>query len=490
MTLFKRRQLAQKVVIIVIFVVLTTNQFRHFAEFHSQDTVRQPHDDPQRNYDQRSYNKTAGINDRKRKADNQKIVVVNEIIHRAFFGLGHRLHRSAAAYHLAQSLSLPQTPISSSNRNPNQDQPTITHFRFHWESCFPDKKSNSSPIADDKAEKEYNVFRYLFGSDVWELSLKDDSLHAPSDYSEDTQRSNDGASNGTESQIRRNMIILRNDIPGYIAGQVYKDLKLPVRYKSNGTFSQTDKAKPLMTRRMISVDQPYEYDIILDKVMRSDVEFYRRLVDNYRFHSELQEFQAKHKWYDRPFVIGLHLRAGNGETAHFSESGRASLLGVDESLMIARLVRLINMMASRETERLVNEKVQRDGGNAIRPLLFIATDSAYLLPIVEKMTRQSTPINMDGHGDRFISRSTKTSEPNVTTTQTLTVPIDIVTWPQHRLAKNSGVSFDALKGSGDRCLEGWKSSVSDALLLSKVVSSHCCASPCSIFCRKHTETLK
>ena len=33
-------------------------------------------------------------------------VVVNEIIHRAFFGLGHRLHRSAAAYHLAQSLSL------------------------------------------------------------------------------------------------------------------------------------------------------------------------------------------------------------------------------------------------------------------------------------------------------------------------------------------------------------------------------------------------
>lgn len=482
MALFQRLLVARKAVAIVILVALTANQWRYFVIFHNYDYISEL----QYNLPQfrTRYNATINANDQLEHLHDPEFVVVNEIIHRAFFGLGHRLHRSAAAYHLAQSLSLPQKPISSTavtgpaNLGQSQLQPAITHFRFHWESCLESKDiRNSSLLGED--EKEYNVFRYLFGDDLWKLNYQYDSSRASSKYpmvpKDSNSDSNKSRSSNVKVHIRKHMIVLRNDVPGYIAGQLYKDLKLPVTYNKNGTFSRTKERRSLLLTKTISSNKHHGYDAILDKVMRSDVEFYRRLVDNYRFHTELREFQIKHKWKERPLVIGVHLRAGNGEDAHFFESGRASSIDADESVMIARLVRLINMMAIRESKRLSGQTVdpgqqQKDHeqNDVLRPLLFVATDTAHLLPLIDKMIRLGTIKEKNEYDGYSNFNSNETHGPNITIMQPMLVPLEIVTWPQDRLPKNAGVSFDALKGQGERCLKGWKSAVSDALLLSEV----------------------
>ena len=479
MALFRRRlRGAQKVVAIVIFAALAANQWIYLVRIHDRYSLWQPQNDlPQHDHRKRN-DTTTNEKDHKGHLGDSDIVVVNEIIHRAFFGLGHRLHRSAAAYHLAQSLSLPQSLASSTaatdpaNLDQSQDRPVMTHLRFHWESCLAsDEIRNSSHVGDKEEErKEYNVFRYLFGDDLWKLKSKEDYLRPSPKHllaTKDNDIKSKSMSSDMKPQIKRNMIVLRNDVPGYIAGQLYKDLKLPVNYNSNWSVSQINKIKPVVPAETTSSNRRHEYDVILDKVMRSDVDFYHRLVDNYRFHSELEEFQIKHKWKERPLVIGLHLRAGNGENAHFAESGRASSFDADESAMIARLVRLVNMMATRETKHLWERNVQREDvekNDVLKPLLFIATDTAHLLPLIDKMMKAEN--DYDGHPR---SGTEKKHATNVTMTQPMPVPLplEIVTWPQDRLPKNGGVSFDALEGKGERCLEGWKSAVSDALLLSK-----------------------
>ena len=462
MTVFRQRRASWKTVAIGIFVVLIANQWISLVRFHSREYYfSQLEFDPPPNHHRRTHNVTTRGHGQEQHPQNPEIEVVNEIIHRAFFGLGHRFHRSAAAYHLAQSLALPPTQTSSTiSTDPAtldqfQHQPVITHFRFHWESCLSSDEIRNASIVDDEGEggKEYNVFRYLFGDDLWKLN----TLRTSQNHTLSTKDSDKNASSDAKPQIRRNMVIIRNDVSGYIAGQLYKDLQLPISYSSKSKASQiNDRKRPLLAP-MASFDQ---YEAILDKVMRSDIDFYHRLVDNYRFKKELRKFQIQHKWDERPLVIGLHLRAGNGEDAHFTESGRASSNDIDESTMIARLVRLTNMAVIRETKRLGDRKVysgqrRKDykENSVLRPLLFVATDTAHLLPLITKMIDLGTIQDESNHNNH---------------TQPTIRRLEIVTWPQDRLPENAGVTFDVLQGKGERCLQGWRSAMSDSLMLSTV----------------------
>jgi hypothetical protein len=404
-------------IIIAVSVFLVVNQWRYAFIVHNRQNNRQPNqqtDETDYHFHQHQHQE-------------RPTVVVNEIIHRAFFGLGHRLHRSAAAYHLAQSLSL--SSEEEEEEKQEQDQTIITHLRFHWESCLAvdngnDNNNNTTSKASGTKEeiKEYNVFRYLFGEDLWTLN-HDDSIASSLFYKNSKSRVD-----------RRNMIIIRNDIPGYIAGQLYKDLKIPINRNSNKVTVESSQ----VNRTKQTTDPSIGYNVILNKLMNIDVDFYRRLVNNYRFRSELHEFKFQHKWNERSLVVGLHLRAGNGEGAHFKESGRAASMKLnDESLLVSRLVQLINLIIIRETNRLQNQNRQN---NTLPPLLFIATDTAYFLPLIEKAI----------------------------TNEEISLRPEIITWPQYRLPRNAGVGFDALKGKGDSCLDGWKSAVNDALLLSEV----------------------
>ena len=475
MALFRRWIVTHKALAIVISIALAANQWRYVFHFHNHDFIRQKSENlPPSHREETNSNDT-------------EVVVVNEIIHRAFFGLGHRLHRSAAAYHLAQSLSLPHPlELSTTETNPSyldqsQLQPIITHLRFHWESCLSSEEVRNSSRADDNQEEEieYNVFRYLFGDDLWKLYYRDGALRKASNMFAIVESSSSDNNKSTNSDIktknRRNMIVLRNDIPGYIAGQLYKDLKLPVNYTSNRQFLQKNQTQSIETASMTSSEPQHLYDVILDKVMHSDVDFYERLEGKYRFQSELQEFQIEHKWNERPLVLGLHLRAGNGEDAHFTESGRASSLDADESAMIARLLRLTKMMATREMKRSWEKMIdsEQKGQNYkpekfLRPLLFIATDTAHLLPVIEKVSGLLSKDDRKNYDEFLNTSSNQTNRFNITMTDPDLMTFEILTWPQDRLPKNGGVSFDALKGKGKRCLEGWRSSMSDILLLSKV----------------------
>lgn len=486
MAFSKRRLAAQKVVAVVVFIALAANQWKFFVSFHSLDSFRQSEYDRPQTHHSKRYNTTTNANDREDRLQKPEIVFVNEIIHRAFFGLGHRLHRSAAAYHLARSLSLSESqsfPIDHFDDHVSLDQlqhqPVITQFRFQWESCLPSGKTGNLSLAHEKEDEkiEYNVFRYLFGNDVWELDYDDDTLLVSHRYPMATNDSD--SDNSTISdiklQIRRNMIVVRNDISGYIAGQLYKDLQLPLNYNPDDVFSRTNETKPFVPSSTASFNQRHAYDAILDKVMKSDVDFYHRLMDNYRFESELQQFQIKHKWNERPLVIGLHLRAGNGEGHHFTQSGRASSFDINEATMIDRLVRLIKMAVIRETKRLSDRKTypkkqRRDDeqNDDLRPLLFIATDTAHLLPLIDEAINLGAMNESSIHYDHSRSMRENSDAPNITMTSPRPVSLEVVTWPQDRLPKNAGVTFDALEGQGQRCLDGWKAAVSDALLLSKV----------------------
>lgn len=446
MTFFRKRLAGRKAGAIGILLFLIAYQGIALLRFHSQEYfVSPPEFDPPLNHDKEEHYTAIRDHGQPRHPQSPDIEVVNEVIHRAFFGLGHRLHRSAAVYHLAQSLSLSQNQTSSvlAANHRNQDQrehmPSITHFRFHWESCLPaDEVHNASAVGD--VEKEYNVFRYLFGDDVWNLNFNEDSRSAS--QKSPVAMKDIGSNIGRDGKppSRRNMIVIRNDVTGYIAGQLYKDLQLPVSYTNEKKLT----AKSSFT----------QYEAIVDKVMRSDVEFYQRLVDTYQFKKELREFQDKHRWNERPLVVGLHLRAGNGEEWHFKDSGRASSLDLDETTMIARLVQLINKAVIHETKRIADQTsdpVLQE--QPLRPLLFVATDTAHLLPLIDKAVNQ-----------RITKEGSVENDPTKITPGML----EVVTWPQYRLPKNAGVTFDSLQGQGGRCLQGWRSSMSDASLLNSV----------------------
>lgn len=464
MTFVHQRLSARKAVAIVVFIALAANQWISLFRLHSLDySVGELELDPP--LGRKKYN--VSLTDSKSQWQHSKIPeieVVNEIIHRAFFGLGHRFHRSAAVYHLAQSLSSPQAPEysfstkDSTNTDQVQQQPKITHFRFHWESCLSSDEIQNATIDDSNAggKEEYNVFRYLFGDDIWILNDSKGDVTLASRIPNVASKESSGdesATSDVKARLIRNMLVLRNDVPGYIAGQLYKDLKLPVTYNLvNWTYS--DATKSILSSSTPTTSSNH-YKVILHKLMRSDVDFYHRLEDNYQFKQEIREFQTQHKWDERPLVIGLHLRSGNGEDAHFVESGRASSFVIDESTMIYRLLRLIMMAVNQEMKHsgeVTPGSEQRSEGHgensALRPLLFVATDTAHLVPLIENM----------------VNSGTMKDENRIMPSAGM---LEVLTWPQERLPKNAGVTFDTLQGKGERCLHGWRSAMSDSLLLSK-----------------------
>ena len=446
---------SRRTAILVVFIVLVLNEFRYTFLIHNRlqsfdldDSFRQIQIQNQEK--QKKQEQEVPLSSSSSRDDGEEPSIVNEIIHRAFFGLGHRLHRSASAYHLARDLNL-----SSKSRlhDAVTDRSFITHLRFHWESCLDTNGSKEE-------NEEYNVFRYLFGEDVWKINHYDDG---PGNNINSSR--NNGSNNTNYRPGKRNMIIIRNDIPGYISGQVLKNLQIPIHKTPN------------------NLRKLNEYNIILDKLMNSDVEFYRRLVSNYRFRSELRDFQHRHKWNERSLVLGLHLRAGNGEKAHFVESGRAASLMLyengtshdddddDEVVLTSRLVKLIKMVINRFSKRRVQYQNQyQESNNNLPPLLFIATDTAHLIPLVKQSISTLYAMsknNKEIYNHTFIN-NTDSRNTNPAYHHGMLLRPEIITWPQYRLPKYSGVGFDALQGKGDSCLEGWKGSISDILLLSEV----------------------
>ena len=292
-------------------------------------------------------------------------IMNNRLVHVTIFGIGHRLCRTSAAWHLAKRLNL-------------------TSMKFQWGTCGPDHSSGP------------RIFSYLFGAE--ELVVPSSPITigigaASSIISNPPDHDGRGQQQGKE-------ILLRNDVYGYVPGQNLKDFQrfIPPLYQSpEGPFLQK---------------------------LDSDVQLYQMLADRYQFQDDVKDFMEQHKFKEHT-VVGLHLRAGNGEETHFEESGRYI---ANETEFVSNLCDLLHTLL---------DKVTVTYPKSLPPLIFLATDTPSLIPMIVKTT--------------------------------LAFGVPTVVLPQIRVpGHQKGVTFKALQGAGDeKCLQGWQAMISDMLLLSQ-----------------------
>lgn len=272
-----------------------------------------------------------------------KILYVGE------FGLGHRLSKLTGAYDLARRHNL--TLVTD------------------WGYC--DEARGDERDGPNLSQVE--IFHHLFGGEpLWQPPLPpSQSAHLSTSH---------------RIVVVAPLVRIRNDVPGYYAGQMYKNARVP------------------LTANVIK--RWY-------RKMDGDLELFRRLEGRFRFNVRIQEFLQQHHWGDH-FVVGLHLRAGNGERDHFVQSQRGI---TDESLWV------------RENLSLVHQFLQTQQ-HTKPPALFLATDTPRLVDVVQRELASWQP--------------------------------SLSLWLSPSQLPKNGVSF-VNRGSG--CLRGWEDSWMDATLL-------------------------
>ena len=223
-------------------------------------------------------------------------------------------------------------------------------LEVHWGSC---------------QTGETDVFPYLFGTHLLPIG------------------------NTTRTQTTAGKTILvRNDVEGYYAGQAYKNAQVAIP-RHYATSTQSPWRHKLQTDRLL-------FQNLLDRFLKR--------------HSPRDFFEAL-DWHNRT-VMGLHLRAGNGEQHHFQTAGRSVQ---NTTVFVQNLCQLLS-------EKFLLPP------NTTKPLLFVATDTPALIPVLQQAC----------------------------------VGTQVAVRSQPRL--NAGVSYSAWK-NGDACFEGWRASMMDMALL-------------------------
>ncbi|CAJ1945627.1 unnamed protein product [Cylindrotheca closterium] len=205
------------------------------------------------------------------------------------------------------------------------------------------------------------------------------------------------------------------NVPGTLSGPKREGKKVIARNDVYGYIpGESYKTYHIPIQREIyeGEDGPF-----FDK-LQSDSEFYDKLVDSYMFKDEVEAFMEEHNFAEHE-VIGIHLSAGNGEEKHKIEDERKFMKNI--LYLVSQYVRLMKM--------LYHDRFARR-----TPLIFLATDTPRLIPEVQAAT------------EKFGVK---------------TVVLD-----QIRVEDNEGVTYKALAGKEETCLEGWKAMTSDMMLLS------------------------
>lgn len=156
--------------------------------------------------------------------------------------------------------------------------------------------------------------------------------------------------------------------------------------------------------------------------VQSEYNFYKGLRQRFRQRDKVNAFVSQH--FENHFVVGMHVRAGNGEGGHFQDS--------------QRFIRNETEWVQRTSNKIV-EIIQQQ--NTTRsPLLFIATDTRSMV-------------------DQFRTQ--------------LKGILPVLDWPQERPEEGSGVFFGAKAAreqpkEESKCLQSWTDTVMDVMLLSHV----------------------
>jgi len=153
--------------------------------------------------------------------------------------------------------------------------------------------------------------------------------------------------------------------------------------------------------------------------MQSNEIFFNSLVERFRFKDEVDEFRSRHR-FDDHFVLGMHVRAGNGEIGDFTRKNRT----------------IENMTSWTESMSDMLISISNSSSHGRPTVLFLATDTA---AVVETMR------------------------------QSLVGKMDVVVYEQSRPPDGSGVVFGE-HGRGianrtkQRC-DDWKNALMDMMIL-------------------------
>ena len=271
--------------------------------------------------------------------------------HRVFYGLGHRLHRSAAAFDLAHRLG-------------------AEGLKAEWGDC-------PSAVGGGGDLGRVPIWDHLFGQGGVRV--------------EGSRRSTGVSNLSTE-------LLVTNEVPGY--------KPFSTRINRNGALSRD--------------------------LTQSTADLYKLLRARFiRLHGwgRVSNFLRMTRWTDRVSVLGLHVRAGNGEVGNFKNKGRGFTSSGSDLDVIALWAEktTVSLLA------LLSERGSNNGGN--RPLIFVATDTESVVRMLQASFRNHTA----GRG------------------------VDVVSLPQQRISPGLGVSY---RLDDARCLDGWLDQIADMVLLS------------------------
>jgi len=240
-----------------------------------------------------------------------------KIIHRGDFGLGHRLSKMSNSHHLAIRWQHElQSSLPKSRR---------IGLEIQWGRC---DNVTAGTVGD------VDIFEYLFGTTCVPLESESASTIPPLSYMKRGKQADDSK-----------VLYIRNDVPGYFAGQSFKN--------ANVTLT------PDLIKRW-------------DQKIQTDYQLFQWITNHFQFRSLAEDFQRENLW-KMYHVVGLHLRIGNGEREHFVEAGRNN---ATESLgyLCDHLNTILQLTASVHAER------PKPG------LVFLATDTANWIPRVRACT--------------------------------------------------------------------------------------------------------
>lgn len=148
--------------------------------------------------------------------------------------------------------------------------------------------------------------------------------------------------------------------------------------------------------------------------IQTDEQFYSELVDRFSYKERLEAFREEHH-FNNHTVIGLHIRAGNGEQGDFLWKNR----GISDEDAFLELV----------ASGL--EDISQDF--LVPPLLFVATDTFSLIGRLRERLEGAMPV---------------------------------VSYPQAHPEEGTGVARLWRSSAGEECLTNWESVISDMMMVS------------------------
>ena len=154
-----------------------------------------------------------------------------------------------------------------------------------------------------------------------------------------------------------------------------------------------------------------------DHRFEADIELFNSIRDRFRDQEKIDNFRRDNNFVKHT-VIGLHVRAGNGEGGDFMRKNRTIQ---DSTVWCQNMADLLINMSSAFTDP---------------PILFIATDTAHIISKLQTMLKNK---------------------------------MNVIHLAQDRLVQGDGVLFGdsgSVNDNGDECLNGWIDSFTDMILLS------------------------